>query len=72
MDLNCQPDERIGLAETIYQKGKKTFAILIFMRKEDDIVKFRNHDTLDDRLPLATNVAQNNMGDEGGSFANKY
>jgi hypothetical protein len=70
-DIDYEPDDRIGLAETIYQKGKKTFAILILMRKEDDIVKFRNHDTLDDRLPLATNIVQSIVGDYGVSFADK-
>jgi hypothetical protein len=42
------------------------------MRREDDIVKFRNHDALDYRLPLARNVAQDIMGDYGVSFADRY
>ncbi|KAK4182689.1 kinase-like domain-containing protein [Podospora australis] len=52
LELDCEVDERIGLWETIYRSGRKLFAILILMRQEELIVKFRNANVLDDRLPL--------------------
>lgn len=57
-ELRCQPDERIGLATAIYGEGKRTFAILVWMKEEDFIVTFRNHDALDRRLPLSETYAK--------------
>jgi hypothetical protein len=71
-ELECQPDERIGLAEKIYYEGKKTFAILVLMAEEDYIVRFRNYNTLDDRLPMNKHDAQRIAGELGVSFVNEY
>ncbi len=72
LELDCQPDERIGLAEKIYHKGKKTFAILILMGEEDLVVQFRNWNALDDRLPLNKFDAQKIAGEVGSSLADEY
>lgn len=71
-ELECQPDERIGLAEKIHCGGKKTFAILILMGDEDYIVKFRNYNALDNRLPLNRHDAQKIAGEVGVSLADDY
>ncbi|RYP38834.1 hypothetical protein DL768_010752 [Monosporascus sp. mg162] len=70
-ELQCDPDERIGLAESIYREGKKTFAILILLVEEDYIVKFRQRSFLDDRLPLSNHDAQDVASDVGIRFANQ-
>lgn len=49
-ELNCQPEERIGLGEAIQRKGITTFATLIWMRREDAIVDFRRRECLDGTL----------------------
>lgn len=72
LELNCQPDERIGLAEKIHCKGRKTFAILIFICEEDYIVQFRNWNALDDRLPLNEDHAQRIAGSVGRWFAKEH
>lgn len=52
-ELDLQPDEQIGLAETIHTRGIKIFAILIWMKVEDSIAVFRNNQILDERLPIS-------------------
>ncbi|KAK5634958.1 hypothetical protein RRF57_010670 [Xylaria bambusicola] len=52
-ELQCQPDERIGLAKRIFVDAKKVFAILVLMSEESYIVKFRDHGFLDNSLPLS-------------------
>lgn len=51
-ELECEPEEKIGLASKILSKATVTFAILIWMGEEESIVAFRNHDVLDEKLPL--------------------
>ncbi|KAI1631179.1 kinase-like protein [Biscogniauxia mediterranea] len=70
-NLNCKPDELIGLAERIHHDGRKTFAILVLMGEEDYIVKFRDHNLLDDRLPLSKESAQAVAGDVGTNFTKR-
>lgn len=51
-ELSCPDHERIGLATKISNEGVRLFAILIWMKEENAIVDFRDHDALDSRLPL--------------------
>jgi hypothetical protein len=68
-ELQCNADERIGLADRIYEEGKKVFAILILMGEEDSVIKFRNHRFLDDKLPLSEEDAQAVSASFGAAFA---
>jgi len=70
LEINCKPDERIGLAHRTYCEGKKVFAVLTLMSEEDYIVKFRDHGFLDKSLPLTDQDAQMIAEDVGISFAN--
>lgn len=40
-ELDCQPEDRIGLGNAICSDGITTFAVLIWMGREDAIVDFR-------------------------------
>ncbi|RYP70031.1 hypothetical protein DL771_005722 [Monosporascus sp. 5C6A] len=71
LELQCSPEDRIGLAERIYREGKKTFAILILLVEEDYIVKFRDRSFLDNSLPLSSHDAQTVEKDIGIRFANQ-
>lgn len=68
-ELNCQPEDRIGLAEKIELHGKITFAILVWMQCEDTIVDFRRVGCLDSRLPLDEATATRIIPDRGHEFA---
>ncbi|KAI3400686.1 hypothetical protein diail_2398 [Diaporthe ilicicola] len=61
-ELNCQPEHRINLAETIHDDGKAVFAMLIDMWQEDLIIHFREHGVLDEQFPLDTIRAQEIVG----------
>lgn len=56
-ELNCGPGDRIKLAETIHDEGKRLFAILIYNDWQNLIVEFRKHGALDSRLPLSEDDA---------------
>ncbi|KAI3322010.1 kinase-like protein [Xylariaceae sp. AK1471] len=71
LELQCKPDERIGLAERVYHEAKKVFSILTLMSEEDYIVKFRDHGCLDSRLPLSEEDAKTIAGDVGIHFTNQ-
>ncbi|KAI1806720.1 kinase-like protein [Daldinia bambusicola] len=66
--LECSPDDRIGLADRIYNEGRKTFATLILMNEEEYIVKFRDHNLLDKSLPLSEDDAKMVAGNVGIHF----
>lgn len=68
-ELSCPPDQRIKLAEEILHAGVKTFAILIWMYKEDHIVSFRAHQALDERLPFSEELAKTAAPDFGARLA---
>jgi hypothetical protein len=51
-ELKCSPADRIKLADTIYDEGKRVFAMLIYHDCPDLIIEFRKHDFLDRQLPL--------------------
>ena len=68
-ELLCPIIEKTGLAQTIYEKGTRTFAILIKNGEEDLITEFRKHEVLDAQLPLSVALAQQIAGDFGISFA---
>ncbi|KAH7198914.1 kinase-like domain-containing protein [Fusarium flagelliforme] len=72
LELDCQPDDRIGLTDEIYDKGKLTFAILILMREEERIILFRQHGCLDSRLPLSKVDVERIDADIALSFADQY
>jgi hypothetical protein len=67
-ELDCEEHDKIGLASTIYNEGVVTFAILVWMRCEDYIVFFRNHEGFD-KLPMSEIRARMIAPDIGGSFA---
>lgn len=46
-ELKCQPEDHIGLADAIRLQGVTTFAILIWMNREDSIVGFRRWECLE-------------------------
>jgi hypothetical protein len=56
-ELNCGPDDRIKLADTIHNEGKRVFAMLIYNDWQRLIIEFRKHGALDGRLPLSEDEA---------------
>ena len=71
-ELSCDAHERIGLANKIQREGILVFAILVWMRRGDHIVKFRNHDCLDVKLPISEARARVIVPEFGLSFAQEY
>ncbi|OCK76317.1 kinase-like protein [Lepidopterella palustris CBS 459.81] len=71
-ELICDAYERVGLAKKIQQEGTLVFAILVWMRWADYIVIFRNHDCLDNKLPIPEARAQEIAPEFGLSFAQEY
>jgi hypothetical protein len=71
LELQCNPDERIGLAERVHREAKKVFSILVLMSEEDYIVKFREHGCLDSQLPLSEEDAKTIAGDVGVHLVNQ-
>jgi hypothetical protein len=67
-EINCAPQDRMALAADIYSHGTITFAILVFMRQWDHIVKFRSHDCFDSRLPLRDEALAKEIAPEFGSY----
>ncbi|KAJ8121558.1 hypothetical protein ONZ43_g2018 [Nemania bipapillata] len=51
-ELACDPQDHIKLVDTIYNEGKKVFAMLIYNDCQDLITKFRKLGFLDSQLPL--------------------
>lgn len=71
-ELQCEPDEKVRLAQDISEKTTVIFAILVWMRKEDSIVDFRNHGVVDANLPLDMDRANQISPELGDSFAREY
>jgi hypothetical protein len=71
-ELGCDAHERIGLAKKIQQEGMLVFAILVWMGRGDHIVKFRNHDCLDNKLPISEARARVIVPEFGLSFAQDF
>jgi hypothetical protein len=71
-ELDCDAPERLGLTNKIKEEGRVVFAILVWMRRADHIVGFRNHECLDSRLPLSENLARRIAPEFGASFAREY
>lgn len=61
-ELQCETQDRINLANTIYHTNKALFAMLVEMGQEDLIVAFRKHGVLDSQLPLDLARAQEIAG----------
>lgn len=61
-ELSCETQDRINLANTIYDTSKALFAMLVDMCQEDLIVAFRKHGALDSQLPLDLARAQEIAG----------
>ncbi|KAJ2998725.1 hypothetical protein NUW58_g234 [Xylaria curta] len=57
IELDCGPEHRIKLTETIHNEGKRVFAMLIYNDWQNYIIKFREHDALDNQLPLSESDA---------------
>ncbi|KAL1846021.1 hypothetical protein Daus18300_014382 [Diaporthe australafricana] len=66
-ELTCGPDERIKLVDTIYNDGKRVFAMLIHNNWEDRIIDFRKHGALDNQFPLSKEHAEEIVGRQIGS-----
>ena len=71
-ELDCEPDDRLGLASIILNRGLITFAILVWMHQEDAITAFRCHGALDSRLPLREAEAQRIVPQFGNAFSRDY
>jgi hypothetical protein len=71
-EIDCQDYDRIRLLEQIQHDGIITFAILVWMRRADFIVKFRNSDHLDSKLPIDERRAEDIASEVGLSFAREY
>jgi hypothetical protein len=70
-ELECEPEDRISLAQAIQPDGIVTFAILVWMRVEDAIVEFRRHRCLDSSLPLDETTAKKIAPSFGTLFCNE-
>lgn len=62
-ELKCPIVEKTDLAQTIYDKGTRMFAILIKNEKENLITEFRKHEVLDAQLFLSEALAKQIAGD---------
>jgi hypothetical protein len=71
-ELVVDAHELVGLAKKIQQEGIIVFAILVWMRRPDYIVRFRNHECLNGKLPLHEARAQEIAPEFGLSFAREY
>ncbi|KAI0442354.1 hypothetical protein F4803DRAFT_519717 [Xylaria telfairii] len=65
-ELLCGPEHCIKLAETIYNEGKRVFAMLIYNDWQDHIIAFRKYGALDSRLPLSEDDAVSIAGRDVG------
>jgi len=52
-ELACDPQDRIKLVDTIYNEGKRVFAMLVYDDCQNLITKFRKFGFLDSQLPLS-------------------
>ncbi|KAF2133871.1 kinase-like protein [Dothidotthia symphoricarpi CBS 119687] len=68
-EINCEAHERIGLSRKLVEDGLVTFAILIWMRRTSAIVRFRDFECLDRKLPLDETKAREIAPEFGISFA---
>lgn len=59
-----------GILSKIYEHGITVFAILIWMKEEDAIIKFIEHDTMDAGLPIEEARAKEVVPDFGEHFYN--
>jgi hypothetical protein len=51
-ELSITKEDRIGLVSKIFDQGTTLFAILVWMKRENEIVSFRQHGALDASLPM--------------------
>jgi hypothetical protein len=51
-ELDCPDYDRPGIVRKVFDRGIKTFSILIWMEKAKAIIDFIEHDLLDSRLPV--------------------
>ena len=70
-ELECQPEDRIGLGDAIQRQGVTTFAILVWMGREDSIVEFRRRDCLDSNR-LSHEIAMAIAPCFGSQFTDEY
>ena len=68
-ELNCEPDDRIGLSQAIQGDGVITFAILVWMHHEEAIIEFRRKRCLDSRGPLDESTALSIAPEFGATFS---
>jgi hypothetical protein len=71
-EVGCPIDEKIGLAQEIYNHGARIFATLIKNGEEDLITEFRKHEVLNTDSPLDENLAKRIAGEFGVSFGREY
>src|SRR5262245_15103238 len=71
-ELDCEPDDRLGLTSIILNRGVIVFAILVWMHEEDAITTFRHHGALDSRLPLREDEARRIVPRFGIAFSREY
>ncbi|KAF2259195.1 kinase-like protein [Lojkania enalia] len=72
VELDCEPDDRLGLPSIILNRGIIIFAILVWMHEEDAITTFRHHGALDSSLPLREDEAQLIVPHFGIAFSREY
>jgi len=72
-ELECSDIlEGAGLAVEVHRHYRKIFAILIMMRREDDIVVFRRHKIVDANLPLQEATARKVISGDITPFVNNW
>jgi hypothetical protein len=68
-ELQCELDEKIGLAEHISENASIIFAILVWIKEEDSIVAFRNNGVIDANLTLGVDRAEQISPEFGKYFS---
>ncbi len=68
-ELTCELEDRIGLPEAIRNGGIITFAILVWMHREEAIVEFRRRGLFDSRGPLDESTALSVAPEFGRTFS---
>lgn len=72
VELRCEADEKVGLAQDISKTSTVIFAILVWMSKEDWIVAFRNHGVVDANLPLGVDRVHQISPELSDAFAREF
>ena len=68
VELDCPPEDRIGLAEAIERSLLLTFSVLLWIRNAAAIVKFWRSGHLDEKLPISEVEAKLIIPDSGTLF----